>query len=179
MVGEITDESRIDEKGRTRWQLNERIGDQLGRLGDYLVIGGYEESHTTVYKRLSYTISRWPESLETLRHEGRLKQLPSVGPTIQALLTELVDTGTCAKWEEWKTRVPESVLDLRDIPGLGAKMVRALYQEFGIDSLPKLRAAVDEGWLTKIPGLGPKTVTSIRRHLDARERGEVGDVGGV
>ena len=179
MVGEITDESRIDEKGRTRWQLNECIGDQLGRLGDYLVIGGYEESHTTVYKRLSYTISRWPESLETLRHEGRLKQLPSVGPTIQALLTELVDTGTCAKWEEWKTRVPESVLDLRDIPGLGAKMVRALYHEFGIDSLPKLGAAVDEGWLTKIPGLGPKTVTSIRRHLDARERGEVGDVGGV
>ena len=55
-------------------------------------------------------------------------------------------------------------------------MVRALYQEFGIDSLPKLRAAVDEGWLTNIPGLGPKTVTSIRRHLDARERGEVGGV---
>jgi len=173
MVGEINDQSRTDEKGRTRWQLNERIGDQLARLGDYLVIGGYEESHTTVYKRLSYTISRWPESLETLRHEGRLKQLPSVGPAIQGMLTQLVDTGTCEKWEEWKTRVPESVLELRDIPGLGAKMVRSLYGEFGIDSLIKLRVAVDEGWLTKIPGLGPKTVTSIRRHLEARDRGEV------
>ncbi|HJP32272.1 MAG TPA: helix-hairpin-helix domain-containing protein [Candidatus Latescibacteria bacterium] len=173
MVGDINDQSRVDEKGRTRWQLNERVGDQLARLGDYLVIGGYEESHTTVYKRLSYTISRWPESLETLRHEGRLKQLPGVGPTIQALLTELVDTGTCSKWEDWKARVPESVLDLRDIPGLGAKMVRVLFLEFGIDSLEKLRAAVNEGWLTQIPGLGPKTVTNIRRHLEAGERGEV------
>ena len=40
----------------------------------------------------------------------------------------------------------------------------------------ELRAAVDEGWLTNIPGLGSKTVTSIWRHLDARERGEVGGV---
>jgi hypothetical protein len=38
---------------------------------------------------------------------------------------------------------------------------------------------VDEGWLTKIPGLGSKTVTNIRRHLEARDRGEVGGVGGV
>lgn len=173
MVGKINDTSRVDEKGRTRWALNERIGEHLGRLADYLVIGGYEESHTTVYKRLSYTISRWPESLETLRHEGRLKQLPSVGPTIQALLAELVDTGTCAKYEDWKTRVPETVLDLRDVPGLGAKMVRTLYGEFGIDSIDKLHAAVAEGWLTQIPGLGPKTVTSIRQHLEARQRGDL------
>ena len=132
------DRSRTDDKGRTRWELNERIGDRLSRLADYLVIGGYEESHATVYKRLSYTVSRWPESLERLRHEGRLKELPSVGPTIQALLTELVDTGTCAKWEEWKGRVPESVLEVRDIPGLGAKVARTLFLGHGIDGLEAL-----------------------------------------
>lgn len=163
-------DARTDDKGRTRWELNEAIAERLARLADYLVIGGYEESHTTHYKRLAYTVSRWPESLEVMRHEGRLKKLPSVGPTIQAMLTELVDTGTCSKWEDWKTRVPETVLDLRDLPGLGPKMVRMLYLEFGIDSIDKIRPAIEEGWLTQIPGLGAKTVTKIRQGIEARDR---------
>lgn len=173
MIGQISDRARTDDKGRRRWQLNERIGEQLARLADFLVIGGYEESHTTVYKRLSYTVSRWPESLETLRHEGRLRELPSVGPTIRALLTELVDTGTCGKWEEWKQVVPESVLELSDIPGLGAKMARTLYQGYGIDGLEALERAFEAGRLGNIKGLGPKTVTRIRRHLEAKARGEL------
>ncbi len=173
MSVEASDRSRTDGKGRTRWELNERIGERLSRLADYLVIGGYEESHATVYKRLSYTVSRWPESLERLRHEGRLKELPSVGPTIQALLTELVDTGTCAKWEDWKRRVPESVLELRDIPGLGAKMVRTLFLELGIDGLEALERRLEAGGLDGVRGLGGKRLTSIRRHLEARRRGEV------
>ena len=173
MSVEASDRSRTDGKGRTRWELNERLGDRLSRLADYLVIGGYEESHATVYKRLSYTVSRWPESLERLRHEGRLKELPSVGPTIQALLTELVDTGTCAKWEDWKRRVPESVLELRDIPGLGAKMARTLFLGLGIDGLETLEVRLRAGDLDEVKGLGGKRLTSIRRHLEARRRGEV------
>lgn len=173
MIGQIRDTARTDAEGRTRWRLNERIGDQLTQLADYLVIGGYEASHATLYRRLGQEIGRWEESLETLRHEGRLKQIPGVGPTLQALLTELVDTGTCAKWEDWRQRVPVSVLDLRDIPGLGAKRARTLYLGYGIDGVPALEAALASGLLGQVPGFGPKTVTSIRRHLEARRRGEV------
>lgn len=173
MIGQISDRSHTDEQGRVRWELNERIAERLAGLADYLVIGGYEESHTTVYKRLAYTVSRWPESLETLRHEGRLKQLPSVGPTIQALLTELVDTGTCAKWDDWTQRVPESVLEMRSIPGLGPKMIRTLFLGYGIDGLAALELALEAGRLGDVKGMGPKTVTQIRRHMDARKRGEV------
>ena len=173
MIGQIRDTSRVDEGGRRRWLLNERTAAQLQRLADYLLIGGYEPSHTTHYRRLANTVAGLDESLETLRHEGRLKRLRGVGPTLQGLLMEIVDTGTCAKWEDWTRRVPESVLDLVDIPGLGVKTVRILYLELGIDGLPALRRAVDEGWLDVVPGLGPKRVTRIRRHLEARQRGEV------
>ena len=96
-----------------------------------------------------------------------------MGPTIQALLTELVDTGTCGKWEEWKGRVPESVLELRDVPGLGAKMARTLFLDLGIDGLEALERRLEAGALDGVRGLGPKRVTGIRRHLEARRRGEV------
>ena len=52
-----SDTSYVDAKGRTRWQRNEWLAERLKELGEFLVIGGYAESHAVVYKRLSYTIS--------------------------------------------------------------------------------------------------------------------------
>ena len=77
-----------------------------------------------------------------------------MGPTIQALLAELVDTGTCAKWEDWKGRVPESVLELRDIPGLGARMARTLFLELGIDGIETLERRLEAGGLDGVRGWG-------------------------
>ena len=80
-----SDTSYTDAKGRTRWQHNDWLAERLKELGEFLVIGGYEESHAVVYKRLSYTISRYPASVERLLSEGRLAEIPDVGPTIAAL----------------------------------------------------------------------------------------------
>ena len=173
MVGRIEDTSYVDEAGRTRWRLNDRVAAQLQRMADLLAVGGETPAFAGHYRRLAVTVSRLEESLETLRHEGRLRRLPGVGPTLRGLLMELVDTGTSATWSQGRAPIPASVEDLLEIPGLGAKTVRVLYRELGIDGLPALRRAVDEGWLQTVPGFGPKLVTRLRRHLEARERGEV------
>ena len=83
-----SDTSYTDAKGRTRWQRNDWLAERLKELGEFLIIGGYEESHAVVYKRLSYTISRYPASVERLLSEGRLAEIPDVGPTIAALIEE-------------------------------------------------------------------------------------------
>ena len=158
----------VDEKGRTRWRRNDEIAEKLTDLYDFLVIGGYEESHAVVYKRLSYTISRYPASVERLLSEGRLAEIPDVGPTIAALIEEFMLTGTCGKREEWAAYHPPSLLDVCAIPGMGAKMVRTLYLEHRIDSLPRLEKALDSGQLAGDRGLGKKTVESARAHIAAQ-----------
>ncbi len=169
----LNDKPLADDGGQVRWQGNERIGQTLNRLADYLVIGGQEELHVTHYRRLAYTISRWPESMEAMRHEGRLRKIPKMGTTIGHMVQQLVDTGTCDKWQEWSQRVPETVLDLAAIPGLGVKTVRSLFLNYGIDSLPALQRALDANRLADLNGIGPKTVIRIRQHLDAKARGEL------
>ncbi|MEE2657262.1 MAG: helix-hairpin-helix domain-containing protein [Candidatus Latescibacterota bacterium] len=168
MVGYHDDEHFVDEKGRTRWKKNIWLAEQLGRLGDFLIIGGYEETHAQRYKRFAYQLSRWPEPIEQMRHEGRLNQLPDVGPTIAAIIGEYLDCGTSVKWEEWAQNTPESVVDLTEVQGLGVKMVRTLYQDYGIDSAEALQRAFNAGRLGSIRGLGPKTVTRIHEWLEAR-----------
>lgn len=75
------DESYVDEKGRIRWRVNDEIGVRLKTLGEFLVVGGYEESHATRYPKLAHAISRYPESIIRLHREARLGEIPGVGKT--------------------------------------------------------------------------------------------------
>jgi len=150
-----------DAKGRLRWHVNDWLGGRLETLAHFLVIGGYEESHATRYPKLAYLISRYPESIMTIHREGRLGELPGVGGTVGSIIGEFLDTGTCEKWREWSRSTPESVLEMTTVPGLGAKLIRAFYQEHGITTLAGLKSALAAGVLDGMPGLGPKTRAAI------------------
>lgn len=162
----LKDSSYVDAKGRTRWRRNDWVAAELKQLGDFLVIGGYEESHALRYGRLAHTISRYPESVETLRAEGRLREIPGVGETVATIIAEYLETGSCTKKNEWAKRTPLSVLDIVAIPGLGAKTVRALYRDYGIRGLESLSRAIDAGKLDGVKGLGERTLAKIMSHIE-------------
>ena len=159
----------IDAKGRTRFHENDELAEKLKRLAQFLVVGGYPPEHAARYPKLAHTISRHPEPIRQIYEAGELEKFPGVGETVAQIIGEFLETGTCTKWQEWKKHTPESVLDLTAIPNLGPQTVRLLYKEHGIEDLPGLRAALEEGKLNGIPGIGPKTLKSIRDHLENQE----------
>jgi DNA polymerase (family 10) len=156
----------IDAKGRTRFHENDELAEKLKRLAQFLVVGGYPPEHAARYPKLAHTISRHPEPIRQIYEAGQLGKFPGVGETVAQIIGEFLETGTCTKWQEWKKHTPESVLDLTAIPNLGPQTVHLLYKEHGIEDLPGLRAALEEGKLNSIPGIGPKTLKSIREHLE-------------
>jgi DNA polymerase (family X) len=159
------DESYTDDKGRVRWRRNEEIGTQLKALHDYLVIGGYDASHAARYPKLAYTLSRHPESIVDLYREGRLREIPGVGGIVATILMELLETGTTTKGTEAGDGFvppPRSVLEMTEIPGLGALMARRFYADFGITDRAELRDALEDGRLDDVAGLGPKMREKIR-----------------
>ncbi|MCZ6626474.1 MAG: helix-hairpin-helix domain-containing protein [Deltaproteobacteria bacterium] len=165
------DVSYVDAKGRVRWRRNDEVADQIKRLGDFLIIGGYEESHARRYGKLAHTISRYPNSVVRLHKEGRLGDIPGVGGTIAETIGEFLRTGTCSKMDQWAERIPRTVLELTAIPGLGAKTIRTLYTEHGIKSLSALRKALDKGKLDGARGIGNKTVERMQRFIAEQEPG--------
>jgi DNA polymerase (family 10) len=159
-------QSYIDAKGRTRFHENDELAEQLKRLAQFLVVGGYPAQHAARYPKLAHTISRHSEPLRQIYEAGQLQKFAGIGETVAQIIAEFLETGTCTKWQEWKQHTPESVLDLTAIPNLGPQTVRVLYTEHGIQDLPGLRAALEAGKLTGIPGVGPKTLKSIRGYLE-------------
>lgn len=156
----------IDDKGRTRWVRNDQVAAVIKQLGEYLIIGGYPEQHAKRYAQLANTISRWPESMDTLAAADQLESIPGIGGIITGYLTEIISTGTTVKFDDdqYGTPPPRTVLELTSIERLGPKTARTLYQDHGIDSLASLCQALNSDSLAGIAGLGPKMIETISRH---------------
>lgn len=141
---------------------NAEIAQALRDLRDFLIVAGYEEGHATRYTHIARAIEKWPESVETLRREHRLKEIPGVGPTIQTYLKELLEEGKTSKQRDWESSAPWSVLEMVRVPGLGARTVRTIFSVTGAASLAGLQQAEREGRLDLIPGVGPALRKAIR-----------------
>ncbi len=145
---------------------NEEIAQKLMELHTILIVADYPEDHATRYPRLAYTISGMEESVAELVAQKRLQEeIPGVGDIVATIITEYVETGTCSKLQEYASDVPETIVELIPIPGLGPKTIKLLYQEVGIDSLLSLRLAIDEGKLKGVKGIGPKTIENFEEYL--------------
>ena len=159
--------SYTDEKGRTRWHRNDEIALRLLELHTFLIITDYPEEHAKRYTWLAHYISRFPESIEEVFRQGRLQEeIPGAGEMMETIIGEFLTTGTSAKLEECIRDTPRTIAELVPIPGLGAKTIKRLYQEIGVESLVSLRAAIDEGRLKGFRGIGPKTLEKIEAYLD-------------
>ena len=86
------DQAYVDEKGRTRWRRNDQVAEYLKQLYDFLVIGGYEETHARRYPQLAYTISRHPGLIDQLHAEGRLAEIQGIGGVVAQIIGECIET---------------------------------------------------------------------------------------
>lgn len=166
-----SEETYIDRKDRIRWHCNDQLAEKLKQLYDYLVIGNYEESHAARYPKLAHTISRHPESIVVMKDEGRLSKIAGVSGIISKIITELIETGSCTKMDqgdEYFTPPPRSVLELTQIPRLGAKTARTLYQDHGIDSLAALQTAIEDKSILAVKGVGKGMIATMKKHIDER-----------
>ena len=159
--------SYVDVKGRTRWHENDEISLKFLELHTFLIIADYPEDHASRYPWLANYISRFPEPMSDLIAQGRLiEEIPGAGEVVENIVKDFLDTGTSEKLEEFAGDTPRTVVELVPIPGLGAKTIKRLYEEVGVDGLVSLRAAIDEGKLKGFKGIGKKTLEKIEAYLD-------------
>lgn len=164
----MNEDTYTDHKGRVRWHANDALAEKLKALHAFLVIGNYDASHAARYPRLAHLISRHPDSVLAMREANRLRELPGVSEVIEGIIEQLLDTGTCEKMSKAEgsfSPPPLSVLELLEIPRLGAKTARELYQHHGIDGAEALKKALHDGRLASVKGIGAGMLAAIEKHL--------------
>jgi DNA polymerase (family X) len=94
-----------------------------------------------------------------------LQKIPGIGKSISTQVIEIIQTGTSSYLESLKEEIPESVLELRRVSGVGLKTSQQLYRDFGIKSLEELKAFAEGGGMLSVTGLGEKSIARIKSSL--------------
>ena len=118
------------------------------------------------YQRAARTIENLSFSLDKAVHDGTdLKTIPGVGKAISDKIRELLSTGQVSTHQKLLTELPEGVLDLMAIPGIGPKSAMLFAQELGVNTVEALEAAVNDGRVASLPRMGKKVADAIARHI--------------
>lgn len=135
---------------------NAEVAQKLRDLRDFLLIAGYEESHAVRYTSVARQIEQMGEPVEHVMRQGRLRDLPGVGPVIARYIREIIVEGKASKQADWEHETPYSVIELLKVPGIGVRIAQALFRYEGIRNLAELQQAIREGRLDDLDFLGDK-----------------------
>lgn len=96
---------------------------------------------------------------------GTLTEIDGIGKGLADFIAEFIESGTTAAYDELTETVPETLLDLLRIPGLGTKKVKTIFDTLEIASLEELEAACQDGRLDALAGFGAKTQENILKGI--------------
>ena len=96
------------------------------------------------------------DDLTPLLRSGELAKVRGIGRSTLAVVTDLVETGESRYLEQLRLDLPDGILDLMRVPGLGPEKIERLHEALGIASLDDLEAAARDGRLATVKGFGPK-----------------------
>ncbi len=149
------------------------ISDILEEMGTLLDLQGANPFKSRAFHNASRAIEGLGGDIGDAVAEGTLRQVKGIGESIAKIITELVNTGTSPEYEELRKSVPEGVLQMLKIQGLGPKKVKLFYEKLRIVSLDELEAAARAGRLASLEGFGAKTEENILKGIQAfRSRGD-------
>ena len=143
---------------------NLRVAWILKDIGDLLKLKGANYFQIQSYYDVSKRIKNLDIDIRELAMNDKLQDIEGIGDGLASTINEVLDEGTCARYEELKNEIPIGLLEILDLPGIGPKKVKLFHDELGIENLEALKEAADNRKLRKLSGVGAKTEFKI---LDA------------
>lgn len=144
---------------------NKEVAEIFRKTAQLLEIKGDNPYRIRAYERAAQTIEALTKDVEELAKEGKLEKLPGIGADLASKIKEILRTGTLSLYEELKKEIPPVLLTFLEIPGLGPKKVKVIYEKYGITSLEELEKACLQHKIARLPGFGLKTEENILKGI--------------
>ncbi len=133
----------------------------LKEISDLLLILGENEFKARAYQNASRVI----ESIDNIEDifNGNVK---GIGKSISSVVKEIFEKKESSLLNELISKLPEGVIELLKLKGLGAKRIKVLYNELGISSVGELEYACRENRLLILKGFGKKIQDNILKAIN-------------
>jgi DNA polymerase (family 10) len=144
---------------------NKELADLFEKMADILEFKGENPFKISAYRKASRIIGDLTQDIEEIAESGKLKDIPGIGEGMAQKVVEYLKTGKISKFEEVKKGVPDELIAIMDVPGMGPKTLSMLHKEKGISNFSQLEKALEDGSLLGLFGMGEKKIENIKRGI--------------
>lgn len=145
------------------------IVDILEEIALLLELSGENPFKTRAYSAGARALEAMEEPLADVIAEGRLGEIKGIGKALVDKITTLHETGELDYYTNLKASIPAGLLEMKEIPGLGAKKIKVLWQKLGIETIAGLEAACKDDKIAGLEGFGKKSQEKILTGIANRE----------
>ena len=149
---------------------NQEIARIFDEIAELLEIKGENPFRIRAYRRAALNIEGLSKSVEDTSMK-ELLEVPGIGQDLAAKIGEYLKTGKIQAHEDLKNEIPEGLLTLLSVPGLGPKTAKMLIEKLKIRGIEDLEKLASEHKLAGLPGIKEKTEENILKGLEMLKRG--------
>lgn len=149
---------------------NQEIAKIFNEIADLLELKGENPFRIRAYRRAAMQIEGLPKDVSQVTEEELIK-LPGIGKDLAGKIKEYLNKGKIELHEELRKEFPETFLTLLQVPGLGPKTAKLVYEKLKIKDINQLEEAARTGRLRTLPGIREKTEENILKGIEFLKRG--------
>lgn len=136
----------------------------LEKIATYMELKGENTFKVSAYRKAAQSLEIDERPIEQIED---VTQLKGIGKGVGEVIDEYRKNGTSSTLESLKQEVPEGLIPLLKIQGLGSKKIAKLYKALNIDGKESLQAACEQGLVSELNGFAKKTEQNILEAVKA------------
>ncbi|PNZ68544.1 DNA polymerase/3'-5' exonuclease PolX [Staphylococcus croceilyticus] len=136
----------------------------LEKIAIYMELNGENTFKVSAYRKAAQSLEIDERTLDEIEDVTELK---GIGKGVGDVINEYHNTGESSTLYELQQVVPEGLIPLMKIQGLGSKKIAKLYKELNITDKESLQAACENGKVSELSGFAKKTEQNILEAVKA------------
>lgn len=149
---------------------NREIADIFDAVADMLQLKGEIIHRVMAYRRAAESIRQYPRDLRAVAAEDKLTDIEGIGETLAEKIREMLDTGHLEFYDKLREEIPQGLVEILRINGVGPKRAMQFYKELGIATVAELEAAARADKLSQLSGMGAKSQQKIIEGIESLAR---------
>lgn len=135
----------------------------LETIAVYMELKGENPFKISAFRKAANALEQDDRSLSDI-HD--FTSIQGIGKGTSAVIKEFIQTGKSQVLDSLKKEVPEGLIQLLKLPGLGGKKIAKLYHELGVKDLESLKKVCEENQVQQLSGFGKKTEEKILQAIE-------------
>jgi DNA polymerase (family 10) len=142
----------------------------LDTIASYQELKGENPFKVRAFSNAARAVDGFAGDLVDALASGAFAATKGIGPATLEVVREYAASGRSTLLEELRREIPDGLVEMLRISGLGVTKIRTLHEQLRISTIAELELAARNGRLAALPKFGEKTAEKILRGIEFLRR---------